>query len=145
MASSGLPQGISAEGQQCRPHSAGRCLPTPSFREVGEGPPWHPPHIHVREWESLPWTPADGAQAAPSPQPGPFPPPPRPPPPDEGPVSIWRCRLSSPSALHRCHHETWRNENKRCDKFVLFSFIINQNISACSKARLLINRQARGD
>jgi len=37
-----------------------------------------------------------------------------------------------------------RNENKRHDKFVLFSFIINQNISLCSKAWLLINRQARG-
>lgn len=37
-----------------------------------------------------------------------------------------------------------RNENKRRDKFVLFSFIINQNISLCSKAWLLINRQARG-
>lgn len=57
--------------------------------------------------------------------------------------SSWCWRLSSPSPC-RCHRETRWNENKRRDKFVLFSFIINQNISLCSKAWLLINRQARG-
>lgn len=68
---------------------------------------------------------------------------PRPPPRFGG--DIWCCRLSSSiTAPIRCHRETRRNKNKRRDKFVLFSFIINQNISLCSKAWLLINRQARG-